>query len=239
MQNKKRIMIIDNDQNMTDSIKTYFEQCEFDVVVIDDTSNLEELLKTDKPNLILLEIILPDVNGLDVLKKVQKDTDIPVVILTSKNDEIDKIIGLELGAYDYITKPFSYRELIARIRNILRRTFVPTKLEVKNKRNLVYHNVVIMPDKRVLRIDDKEIDLTKTEFEILFLLASNPNKTFSREELIKAISERNYATIDRSIDMHISHLRSKLERVETNQYCFIKTVWGSGYRFEVLTDDYV
>ncbi len=238
MQTRKRIMVIDDDKKMTDLIKTYFDQYEFDVIIKNDTSNVEETIKTEKPDLILLDIMLPDISGFDVLKKIQKESDLPIVMLTAKGDEIDKVIGLELGAYDYVTKPFSFRELMARVRNILRRTVSTNKFEIKNKKNLVYHNVTIMPDKRVLKVDEDEIDLTKTEFEILFLLASNPNKTFTREELLKVISDRNYATVDRSIDMHISHLRNKLT-VDNNQYCFIKTVWGTGYRFEVLSDEYI
>jgi len=235
MQSRKKIMIIDCDQKITDSIKTYFEQYEFEVIIQSDIPGLEESIKTHKPEIILLDIVLPDINGLDIFRKIQKETEIPIIILTARGDEIDKVIGLELGAHDYVTKPFSYRELMARIRNILTRTFTSNKIENKTKKALIYHNVVIMPDKRVLRIDDKEIDLTKTEFEILFLLASNPNTTFSREELIKAISDKNFAIVDRSIDMHISHLRTKLT-VDNNQYCSIKTVWGTGYRFEVVNE---
>lgn len=228
----QKILIVDDDKELTDIIVQYFSRYKFNVIVENDGSNLEEIVKTEKPSLILLDIMLPDENGFDILRKIQKEFDIPVIMLTAKGDEVDKIIGLEMGADDYVTKPFSPRELIARIRTVLRRTSTYPVI-FSDKKEIEFENFSLLPNKRSLVINGEELELTKTEFEILYLLSSNIDKTFTREELLKLVSDRDYAIFDRSIDMHISHLRNKLKE-QNPQTCFIKTVWGSGYRFEIV-----
>jgi two-component system, OmpR family, response regulator ResD len=235
MQFRKKILVVDDDKKLTEIIEKYFSQYEFDVVVANDGNDIENLIKQKKPDVILLDVMLPDRNGFDILRKLQKEFDIPIIMLTAKGDEVDKVIGLELGADDYVTKPFSIRELIARIRSVLRRA-VTYHNDFKNKNEITFRNLSIIPDRRTLKIDETEHDLTKTEFDLLYLLASNPNKTFTREELLKIVSDRDYAIFDRSIDMHISHLRNKL-KLQTPSCCTIKTVWGSGYRFEVVDEE--
>ena len=231
MQFRKRILIVDDDKKLTEIIEKYFTQYEFQVIVANDGNDIEEIIKQKKPDVILLDVMLPDRNGFDILRSIQKDFDIPIIMLTAKGDEVDKVIGLEMGADDYVTKPFSIRELIARIRTVLRRS-VTSNADFINKKDIQYYGVIIIPDRRTLKIDERELELTKTEFDLLYLLASNPNKTFTREELLKIVSDRDYAIFDRSIDMHISHLRNKL-KLQKENHCSIKTVWGSGYRFEV------
>jgi DNA-binding response OmpR family regulator len=235
MQFRKKILVINDNKKLTEIIEKYFSQYEFKVILTHDKNNIENLIKQRKPDVILLDVMLPDRNGFDILRKLQKEFDIPIIMLTAKGDEVDKVIGLELGADDYVTKPFSIRELIARIRTVLRRS-VSYHNDFKNKTELNYNNLIIIPDRRSLKINDVEHDLTKTEFDLLYLLASNPNKTFTREELLKIVSDRDYAIFDRSIDMHISHLRNKL-KLQVPQNCTIKTVWGSGYRFEVIENN--
>ncbi|HOJ63716.1 MAG TPA: response regulator transcription factor [Spirochaetota bacterium] len=229
MQFRKKILIVDDDQKLTEIIEKYFTQYEFQVFILNDATNIIDVIKEKKPDIILLDVMLPNTNGFDVLRNIQKDFDIPVIMLTAKGDEVDKVIGLEMGADDYVTKPFSVRELVARIRTVLRRRSASLQ-ENTSRKELNFDNVSIIPDRRSLRIGDKEMELTRTEFDILYLLASNANKTFSREEILKIVSDRDYAIFDRSIDMHISHLRNKLKEQNT---CRIRTVWGSGYRFEV------
>lgn len=230
MEYRKKILVIDDDRKLTDIIEKYLSQYEFKVFVVNEGKDFEIIIKENKPDLILLDIMLPGESGFDILREVQKSYDIPIIMLTAKGDEVDKVIGLEMGADDYITKPFSIRELIARIRTVLRRaTAYPT--DFANKKELKFENLSIIPDKRALVINNNEVELTKTEFEILYLLASNPNKTFTREELLKIVSDRDYAVFDRSIDMHISHLRNRLKEQNPVIYS-IKTVWVSGYRFE-------
>ena len=230
MQFRKKILVVDDDKKLTEIIEKYFSQYEFEVTVANDGNDIENIIRQVKPDVILLDVMLPDRNGFDILRKLQKEFDIPIIMLTAKGDEVDKVIGLELGADDYVTKPFSIRELIARIRSVLRRA-VSYHTDFKNKTELAFGNLTIIPDRRSLKIENDEYDLTKTEFDLLYLLASNPDKTFTREELLKIVSDRDYAIFDRSIDMHISHLRNKL-KLQIPQKCSIKTVWGSGYRFE-------
>lgn len=232
MEYRKKILIIDDDKKLTEIMEKYLSQYEFLVFVTNDGKDIEAIINEKKPDIILLDVMLPDKSGFDILRDVQRTIDIPIIMLTAKGEEVDKVIGLEMGADDYITKPFSVRELVARIRTVLRRASAyPTDLA--NKKELQYNSLKIIPEKRVLVINDEELELTKTEFEILYLVASNPDKTFTREELLKIVSDRDYAVFDRSIDMHISHLRNKL-KLQKPQTCTIKTVWGSGYRFEVL-----
>lgn len=231
MQFRKKILVVDDDKKLTEIIEKYFTQYEFQVTIANDGNGIEELIRETKPDVILLDVMLPDRNGFDILRAIQKEFDIPIIMLTAKGDEVDKVIGLEMGADDYVTKPFSIRELIARIRTVLRRSVTPTG-DFSNKKDIQYHSITIIPDRRTLKIENTELELTKTEFDLLYLLASNPNKTFTREELLKIVSDRDYAIFDRSIDMHISHLRNKL-KLQDPVCCAIKTVWGAGYRFEV------
>ncbi len=230
MQYRKKVLIVDDDQKLTEIIEKYFSHYEFQVLVANTGIDVETTIMKEKPDLILLDVMLPDRNGFDILRKVQKDFSIPVIMLTAKGEEVDKVIGLEMGADDYITKPFSPRELIARIRTVLRRSAVVVQ-EYSEKKEISYKGFDLIPNKRTLMLSGIEYELTKTEFEILYLLAANSEKTYSREELLKIVSDREYAVYDRSIDMHISHLRNKL-KLQKPQSCFIKTVWGSGYRFE-------
>lgn len=231
MEYRKKVLIVDDDKKLTDIIERYLTQYEFNVIVANDGKDVNVLIKDNKPDLILLDVMLPGKSGFDILREIQKEFEIPVIMLTAKGDEVDKVIGLEMGADDYITKPFSVRELIARIRTVLRRTNTFTT-DLSNKKEISFGHVKIVPDRRALVMNGKEVELTKTEFEILYLFASNPNKTFTREELLKIVSDRDYAIYDRSIDMHISHLRNRL-KLQDPIVCSIKTVWGSGYRFEV------
>lgn len=228
---KKKILVVDDDEKLTDIIEKYLTQHEFSVLILNTSNGVEEIIRGEKPDIILLDVMLPDKNGFDILRDLQKEFDTPVIMLTAKGDEIDKVIGLELGADDYVTKPFSIRELVARIRTVLRRS-ANIAADVTGRKELNFHGLVINPDRRTLVIDDNEKELTKTEFELLYLLASNSGKTYSREELLKSVSDRDYEIFDRSIDMHISHLRNKLKE-QKEEHCIIRTIWGSGYRFEI------
>ena len=169
MRSRKKILIVDDDKKLTEIVERYFSQYEFEPIILNDGNNIETIIKERKPDVILLDVMLPDINGFDILRKIQKEFDIPIIMLTAKGDEVDKVIGLELGADDYITKPFSIRELIARIRSVLRRASSYNN-DSKFKKELVYGTLSILPDRRTLKIDNIEMDLTKTEFEILYLL---------------------------------------------------------------------
>lgn len=229
--NKKKILLIDDDEKLTDIVNKYFSQYEFDVYIEHDGKDVLDKIMRYEPDVILLDVMLPEKSGFDVLKELQNKVHVPIIMLTAKGDEVDKVVGLELGADDYVTKPFSIRELVARIRTVLRRS---AALNQDNSRKDIvsYRTLSINPEKRTLTIQEEEMELTKTEFEIFYLLAINPEKTFSREEILHEVSDRDYEVFDRSIDMHISHLRNKLKK-QAEPLCSIKTVWGSGYRFEV------
>ncbi|NPA53888.1 MAG: response regulator transcription factor [Aquificae bacterium] len=186
-------------------------------------------LKKNPPDLILLDIMLPDIDGLEFCKIVKSDkeiSDIPIIMLTAKSTEIDKIVGLELGADDYVTKPFSFKELIARIRAVLRRTQRKTTSE--DNKDITIKDLRIKPEEFKVLIEDKEISLTSKEFRLLLLFVKSPEKVFSREEILNKVWEREYDVYDRTVDVHIKHLREKLKEYGK---C-IKTVRGVGYKWE-------
>ena len=228
---EKKVLLVDDDRALVTIIVKYLEKYDFKVTSAYDGKEIDKLINAHNPDIILLDIMLPEKDGFAILKEVQKEFDIPVIMLTARGEEIDRVIGLEMGADDYITKPFSMRELVARIRAVLRRNSFIQK-EVKRMKEITFDTLKIIPTRRALLINEEEIELTRTEFDLLYVLASYPERTFTREQLLGSVTDREYALFDRSIDMHISHLRNKLKKQKPEK-CVIKTVWGIGYKFEV------
>ncbi|MCL6625796.1 MAG: response regulator transcription factor, partial [Alicyclobacillus shizuokensis] len=185
-----------------------------------------EMVEQDRPHLVILDWMLPGMSGLDVCRELRRQSKVPIIMVTAKGEETDRVVGLEVGADDYLVKPFSLRELVARIRSVLRRTQPPTE----ESGVLRYGNLMI--DENQFRVvkDDQEIVLTPTEFQLLLTLARKPGVVYSRLQLLKATMGDAYMNYERTIDSHISHLRRKLESDPANPV-FIQTVHGVGYRF--------
>lgn len=218
-----RILVVDDEEKLLSLIAEFLATEGFAVETAPTGNESLVLAKKNKFDLIVLDWMLPDLSGLEVIKELRKQSDIPVIFLTAKTSEIDKLLGLELGADDYITKPFSLRELAARIKVILRRL---EKNQVQNQKQIF--DLTIEPDNfRVLR-GNTEIALTPSEFKILRLLASQPGRVFTRLQLVEAVLGDSYDGYERSIDTHISNLRKKLSQ---NEYQYIETVHGVGYKF--------
>lgn len=226
MENNK-ILVIEDDKSIREMLTFALEAEGFNV---DNVKNGAEALKKNnefKPNLVLLDLMLPDINGFEVCKKIQQERDIPVIMVTAKNDIVDKVLGLEIGADDYITKPFHIKEVIARVNKSLQRIEKSIKLEKEKKLIEIGKDIYIDEDGRIAIKNGMEIALRPKEYELLHLLATNKGKAFSREELLNKIWSYDYFGELRTVDVHVRRLRAKLE---DNENRYIETVFGVGYK---------
>ncbi len=224
-----RILVVDDEKTIVKGLKFSLEKEGFDVCV---AYSGEEALKeaaVSKPDLIILDLMLPEVDGFEVCRRLRKNSDVPIIMLTARGEDIDKILGLELGADDYVTKPFNPRELVARVKAILRRSQAPA-LDPASMQVIRLQNLQIDLFQHKVRVHDKEVDLTSKEFALLSLLASNPGRVFSREQLLEHVWGYEYYGDARTVDVHIRHLREKIE-TDPGSPQLILTVWGTGYKF--------
>ena len=224
----KKILVVDDEKSIVKGIKFSLEQDDMKVEVAYDGETALELAKANHYDMILLDIMLPGFSGLEVCQMIREFSDVPIIMLTAKGDDMDKILGLEYGADDYITKPFNILEVKARIKAIFRRNNrnVP---EQENQKVIETKGLKIDVDSRRVYIDDKEVNLTAKEFELVYLLVSNPNKVYSREQLLKTIWGPSYPGDARTVDVHVRRLREKIEAPADPKY--IHTKWGVGYYF--------
>jgi len=223
---KELIAIIEDDPDILELIKINLKKENYRTKTFLNAKSFLSFIKNNTPNLILLDLMLPDIDGLEICKHLRKDekySKIPIIILTAKDSELDKIIGLELGADDYMTKPFSTRELIARVKAVLRRSSVNQK---KSKKIKIDKILEIDLERYNVKISGKTINLTTTEFKILKILASNKGIVFSRQDILDDLWGTEKAVIDRTIDVHIRHLREKLGKASK----YIKNIRGIGYK---------
>ena len=221
----KKILVVDDEKSIVKGIKFSLEQDDMKVEVAYDGETALELAKANHYDMILLDIMLPGFSGLEVCQMIREFSDVPIIMLTAKGDDMDKILGLEYGADDYITKPFN----ILRIKAIFRRNNrnVP---EQENQKVIETKGLKIDVDSRRVYIDDKEVNLTAKEFELVYLLVSNPNKVYSREQLLKTIWGPSYPGDARTVDVHVRRLREKIEATPADPK-YIHTKWGVGYYF--------
>ena len=225
----KKILVVDDEKSIVKGIKFSLEQDDMKVEVAYDGETALELAKANHYDMILLDIMLPGFSGLEVCQMIREFSDVPIIMLTAKGDDMDKILGLEYGADDYITKPFNILEVKARIKAIFRRNNrnVP---EQENQKVIETKGLKIDVDSRRVYIDDKEVNLTAKEFELVYLLVSNPNKVYSREQLLKTIRGPSYPGDARTVDVHVRRLREKIEATPADPK-YIHTKWGVGYYF--------
>jgi len=221
----KKILIIDDEAKIVEICQDYLKAAGFSVVTsLDGEGGLEKARK-EKPDLILLDLMLPGIDGLDICRELRKESNTPIIMLTARVEETDKLIGLELGADDYITKPFSPREMVARVRTVLRRVQGDSSAEVIRAGNLTLDR-----NRFIVLINEQEISLTPTEFEILATLASQPGRIFSRSQLLMAVRGVAFESYERAIDSHIRNLRKKLD-ADMSNFEWIVTIHGVGYKF--------
>jgi DNA-binding response OmpR family regulator len=224
-----KILIVDDDLNICELLRLYIEREDYSVVIANDGEQAVELFNREQPDLVLLDIMLPKIDGWQVCKEIRKNSNKPIIMLTAKGELFDKILGLELGADDYIIKPFEAKEVIARIHAVLRRT--NSGKETDNSKEISYEKLTINLTNYELKVDNKVIDTPPKEMELLFYLASNPNKVFTRDQLLDKVWGFDYYGDSRTVDVHIKRLREKVNGV-TDQWG-LKTVWGVGYKFEL------
>lgn len=223
-----KILVVDDDIHIAELIKLYFEKEGFAVTVAHNGKKALENFKSEAPSIIILDIMMPEMDGWEVCKEIRKTSNVPIIMLTAKGETFDKVLGLELGADDYMVKPFETKELIARVKAVLRRSDAKDE---HSDEEISYENLSINISNYELKINDKIIEIPPKELELLYFLASNPNRVFTREQLLEEVWGFDYFGDSRTVDVHIKRLREKLEKV-TDANWQLKTVWGVGYKFE-------
>lgn len=225
---KQKILVVDDDLNICELLRLYLEKEGFETVVANDGEQAVEYAVKYSPDLILLDIMLPKLDGWQVCREVRKTLDTPIIMLTAKGETFDKILGLELGADDYVTKPFDTKEIIARIKAVLRRSNDNDK---NNNQEVKFDKLKINLTNYELVVDGKQIDTPPKELELIYHLASNPNRVYTRDQLLDEVWGFDYYGDSRTVDVHVKRLREKLEDISPEWS--LKTVWGVGYKFEV------
>ena len=229
-----KILVVDDDINICELLRLYIEKEGYDVIIANDGGQAVTKFKTEKPNLVMLDIMLPVLDGWQVCREIRKTSQCPIIMLTAKGEVFDKVLGLELGADDYVVKPFETKEIVARIKAVLRRVndggSVQTEARQPNK-EVSYDKLIINLTNYELRVNGEQIDTPPKEMELIYHLASNPNRVFTRDQLLDEVWGFDYYGDSRTVDVHVKRLREKLEGVSDKWA--LKTVWGVGYKFEV------
>jgi DNA-binding response OmpR family regulator len=220
-----KVLVVDDDPNVLELVKLYGEREGFNVIGINDGNLVLSAFDRENPDVVILDIMLPGIDGLTLCRKLRSIRMIPIIMLTAKGEEADRVLGLEMGADDYVSKPFSPRELVARIKAVQRRT---QPIDAVKYSKLKYCELEIQADIRRVNIGDSVIELTPREFDLLYHLAQNPRRVYTRDDLLTAVWGYDYFGDQRTVDVHIRRLREKLKGLP---YEYITTVWGVGYQF--------
>ncbi len=225
-----KILIVDDDVNICELLRLYLEKEGYETIVANEGETAVKLAKDKNPDLILLDIMLPTLDGWQVCREIRKTMETPIIMLTAKGETFDKILGLELGADDYVTKPFETKEVVARIKAVLRRS--NDKEKQKDVEEVSFDKLRINLTNYELVVDGVKIDTPPKELELIYHLASNPNRVYTRDQLLDEVWGFDYYGDSRTVDVHVKRLREKLENVSDEWS--LKTVWGVGYKFEIL-----
>lgn len=238
MGNAQRILVVDDEERIRRLLRMYLEREEY---VIDEAENgniaLMKALESDY-DLILLDIMMPGKDGIEVCREIRENKSTPIIMLTAKGEEVNRVQGFEVGTDDYIVKPFSPREVVLRVKALLRRSTNNSYIQADNSSAdvIVFPHLTIDNDAHRVTADDKEVTLTPKEYELLYFLAKSPDKVFDREQLLKEVWHYEFFGDLRTVDTHVKRLREKLNRISENAAKMIVTVWGVGYKFEVIND---
>ena len=228
---QNRILVVDDDKNICELLRLYLEKEGFEVTLAFDGAEGISKFNKENPDLILLDIMMPNMDGWQVCREIRKTSQCPIIMLSAKGETIDKVLGLELGADDYVVKPFDSKEVVARIKAILRRTLKDIDNDTANKKIVTFNKLSINLESYELKVDGVSVDTPPKELELLFHLASNPNRVYTRDQLLDEVWGFEYYGDSRTVDVHVKRLREKLEG--TCDDWSLKTVWGVGYKFEV------
>lgn len=223
----EKVLIVDDDKNICELLRLYLEKEGFQTVIVNDGESAITVFKEENPDIMLLDIMLPLLDGWQVCREIRKFSDKPIIMITAKGETFDKVLGLELGADDYISKPFETKEVVARIKAVLRRS---SSNQQKSVKEVQFDKLSINLTNYELKVNGKQIDTPPKEMELIFHLASNPNRVFTRDQLLDEVWGFDYYGDSRTVDVHVKRLREKLEGVSDKWE--LKTVWGVGYKFE-------
>ncbi len=227
-----KIMVVDDDNNIGELLRLYLTKEGYESVVLSNGEEAMEQFDTVQPDLILLDVMMPKLDGWQVCRRIREKSQCPIIMLTAKGELFDKVLGLELGADDYIVKPFETKEVIARVKAVLRRAGVS---HTEKAREVSYDKLYINMENYELRVDGKRVDTPPKEMELIYHLASNPNRVYTRDQLLDEVWGFEYYGDSRTVDVHIKRLREKLEGV--SEQWTLKTVWSVGYKFELKETD--
>jgi DNA-binding response OmpR family regulator len=231
-QMSKKILVVDDEPQIVKVLKAYLEQSGFQVVIAADGNAALTTFQREKPDFMILDLSLPGMDGLDVCRAIRRESNIPILMLTARVEEADKLIGLELGADDYVVKPFSPREVVARVRTIFRRA---TAVDLPKPELIQVGDLQIDSEQHSVVVSDRQVELTPTEFDILVVLARHPKRVFTRLQIMEQAQGDAFEGYERTIDAHIKNIRLKLES-NPKKPVYIQTVFGVGYKLEVKTD---
>lgn len=232
MATKTKILIVDDDNNIAELISLYLKKECYDTMIVNDGEEALSAFETYEPNMILLDLMLPGIDGYQVCREIRAKSNVPIIMLSAKGEIFDKVLGLELGADDYMMKPFDSKELVARVKAVLRRyqPIKPTIAPVASTKCVEYPDLIINLSNYSVIYNGKQVDMPPKELELLYFLASQPNQVFTREQLLDHIWGYEYIGDTRTVDVHVKRLR---EKIKDNDAWQIGTVWGIGYKFEV------
>ena len=228
----ERVLIVDDDAKLRKLLREYLEGYGYQVRTLADGSDVPKKLQEDSPDFVILDVMMPKKNGLEVLQDIRRDSKVPVIMLTAKGEDVDRIVGLEMGADDYLPKPFNPRELLARIKAVRRRIVPDERWEAEKDESMQIQagGLVLNKAKQTILVEGNEIALSSTEYKLLKALMERPNQVLTRDQLLNLARGRDFMAFDRSIDVHISKLRAKVE-TDPSSPKRIKTIWGTGYMF--------
>ena len=221
----KTVLVIDDDEKLNSLLKDYLAKFGFDVKAVTHPVDGLDMIEKEPPDIIILDIMLPGMDGFEVCKEIRKTSSLPILMLTARGEVTDRIVGLEIGADDYLPKPFEPRELVARLQSILRRSKERAKSD-----KIKFGNLIIDLNKQTVLLDDEKIDLTTMEFEVLSLFAKNPGKVMTRDRIMERTHDMEWEAFNRTVDVLISRLRQKLND-DPQHPKYFKTIWGKGYKF--------
>lgn len=230
---KHKVLVVDDDENVVRLISLYLKREGYSVLEAQDGESAVRMHRRHRPDLVVLDIMLPGIDGWEVCRLLREEYGTPIIMLTARDEDYDKVLGLELGADDYVTKPFNPRELVARVKAVLRRAASPD--EAGEREVVKYPGLHLSRTERRCRVEGEEISLTAKEFDLLWLMATHPRRVFSREQFLQQVWGYDYTGDTRTVDTHIKRLRQKLASADEPGWEIV-TVWGIGYRFEVDED---
>lgn len=233
-----KVLVVDDDVNIQELLRLYFEKDGYVVLTESDGSHVQDCVHRFAPDVVILDLMLPGKNGFDVLRDLRKQTDIPVIMLTARGETLDKVVGLELGADDYVPKPFEPKELLARVKAVLRRTRPTASMRYADEQNrdqIQLDRLILDRAGYSVILDGQEIVMPPKEQELLYFMASHPNRVFTREQILENIWGYDFFGDTRTVDVHVKRIREKIDTIDRPLWR-LKTVWGVGYKFEIDED---